>query len=107
MEQWPNIDFIDDPDGCLFTATIHRKISSDGSSEEIKSSQESSQKSSQKTEIQILELIQQDSLITTDQLGKLIGITRRAVLKQINKLKEQGRVRRVGPDKGGHWEVLK
>lgn len=22
---WPQIDFIDDRDGCLFTATVHRK----------------------------------------------------------------------------------
>jgi len=42
----------------------------------------------------------------TDQLAKIIGITRRAILKQINKLKNQKRLRRVGPDKGGHWEVV-
>ena len=25
LEKWPTIDFIDDHDGCLFTATVHRK----------------------------------------------------------------------------------
>ena len=25
----------------------------------------------------------------------------------IRKLKADGRLRRVGPDKGGHWEVVK
>jgi hypothetical protein len=25
LEAWPEIGFIDDRDGCLFTATIHRK----------------------------------------------------------------------------------
>ena len=25
LEKWPAIDFIDDHDGCLFTATVHRK----------------------------------------------------------------------------------
>ena len=26
LEQWPQIDFVDDRDGCLFTVTIHRKM---------------------------------------------------------------------------------
>jgi len=25
LEEWPAIDFIDDRDGCLFTATVYRK----------------------------------------------------------------------------------
>ena len=25
MDAWPEINFIDDRDGCLFTATVHRK----------------------------------------------------------------------------------
>lgn len=30
-----------------------------------------------------------------------------AVAKAIAKLQAEDRIRRVGPDKGGHWEVLK
>ena len=26
LEQWPQIDFVDDREGCLFTVTIHRKM---------------------------------------------------------------------------------
>jgi predicted HTH transcriptional regulator len=33
------------------------------------------------------------------------GISNRAVLKQIDKLKKSGILRRIGPAKGGHWEV--
>ena len=94
LDQWPSIDFSDDREGCLFTATVHRK--NDDLHEKLESSQ--------KTEEQILELIKQNPFITTEQLGIIIGITRRGVLKQINKLKEQGRLKRIGPDKGGHWE---
>ncbi len=36
-----------------------------------------------------------------------LGISRRAVAKAIAKLQAEDRIRRVGPDKGGHWEVLK
>ncbi|MBU4262036.1 MAG: hypothetical protein KKC76_09205 [Proteobacteria bacterium] len=35
-----------------------------------------------------------------------LGLSPRAVEKQIAKLREEGRIRRVGPAKGGHWEVL-
>jgi len=26
LDAWSEIDFIDDQDGCLFTATVHRKV---------------------------------------------------------------------------------
>jgi predicted HTH transcriptional regulator len=45
--------------------------------------------------------------MTTAALGVTLNITKRAVLKQIDKLKAHGRLRRVGPAKGGHWEVVK
>ena len=35
-----------------------------------------------------------------------LGISRRAVEKQIAALKTRGLLKRVGPDKGGHWEVV-
>ena len=35
-----------------------------------------------------------------------LGIIRRAVAKHIKKLQEQGIIRRVGPDKGGYWEII-
>ncbi|MBP5542356.1 MAG: winged helix-turn-helix transcriptional regulator [Bacteroidales bacterium] len=63
----------------------------------------SSQKSSQK----IIELIKANASITTQQMADQLGISRRAVAKAIAKLQAEDRIRRVGPDKGGHWEVLK
>lgn len=115
LENWPAIDFFDDRDGCLFTATVHRKeieglvepeISSDKSSVKAESSPKGSPKGSPKTEDQIIELIEQDAFVSTDHLGEILGISKRAVLKQIQKLKAQGRLKRVGPARGGHWEVM-
>ena len=37
----------------------------------------------------------------------LLGITRDGVNKAIRRLKIAGVIRRVGPDKGGHWEIVK
>ena len=104
LEKWPEIEFTDDHDACLFTVTVHRK-----SLEALKlvnSTVGRSLKSTPKTETRILELMRNDASITTSQLGTALGISKRAVLKQIDKLKGRGLVRRVGPAKGGHWEVL-
>jgi ATP-dependent DNA helicase RecG len=60
-----------------------------------------SQKSSQK----IIDLMRGDPEITIAGLAKNLSVTDRAIKKQIKKLKAQGRIRRIGPDKGGHWEV--
>ena len=104
LELWPQIDFVDDRDGCLFTVTVHRKKAD--SVVETSGSPKSSPKSSPKTEEQIVELIRLDATTTTEELGEALGISKRAILKQIDKLKTQGRLRRVGPARGGHWEVL-
>ena len=69
---------------------------------ENKSSLKSSLKSSQK----ILELISVSPSITISEIADRLGMTTRGVDKNIKRLKEQGIIRRVGPDKGGHWEVV-
>ena len=51
-------------------------------------------------------MLREDPKLSTQQLGDALGISKRAVLKQIEKLKEQGRLSRIGSAKGGHWEVL-
>ena len=110
LEAWPHIDFMDDHEACLFTVTVHRKPAEESelagdSSLNGQASPKSSPKSSPNTENQILRLISEDSSITTEQLGFVLGISKRAVLRQISKLKVQGRLRRVGSARGGHWEV--
>ena len=104
LAEWPEISFTDDRDGSMFIATVHRKGLDDIESAEkgsLKSSQKGSQKSSQK----IIELMKNDPKITVANLALHIGITERAIKKQIGKLKAQGRIRRIGPDKGGSWRV--
>ena len=83
-----------------------------------KSSQESSQKSSQEsyqegsqedideTAGKILYLLKDNPNITGAVIADRLGISRRAVTKQIAALKSKGLVKRIGPDKGGHWEVM-
>ena len=73
-----------------------------GQSTSTEKNNESTQKSTQK----ILELIAENPKVTTQEMADSIGIIRRSVAKHIKKLQEQGIIRRVGPDKGGHWEIV-
>ncbi len=63
-------------------------------------------KSTQKSTQKIIALIKDNPDITTQEIADQIGIIRRGVAKHIKKLQEKGIIRRVGPDKGGHWEVI-
>lgn len=47
-----------------------------------------------------------DPFISVDELAELLGVSRPTVLSRIALLRERGVVRRVGPPKTGHWEVL-
>jgi ATP-dependent DNA helicase RecG len=98
LEAWPGIDFADDRDGCLFTVTVHRKTAT--------SSGKTSGKASGKTSGKILAALEQDEKLTIPELASLIGVTERSIERNIKKLQEQGSLRRVGPAKGGHWDVL-
>lgn len=71
-----------------------------------KSSEKGSQKSSQKSSQKILDMIRSDATITTQAMADNLGISRRAIAKAIAKLQEKGLIRRIGPDKGGHWEMV-
>ena len=69
--------------------------------------QEATQKSSQKSSQKIMGLIQQNNYITIREMSAVLKISGRAVIKNLNKLKSDGILKRIGPDKGGYWEVMK
>ena len=71
-----------------------------------KPSGKTSGKPSGKTSGEILAAMQRDALITIPELAAEIGVTERSIERNIQKLQEDGRLRRVGPARGGHWEVL-
>ena len=53
----------------------------------------------------ILDAMQQDPKISTVKIAILMGISSRSDKKRIKAMRENGMIRRVGPDKGGCWEV--
>jgi ATP-dependent DNA helicase RecG len=44
--------------------------------------------------------------ITIPELSQLIGVSERSVERNIKNLQDSKKLKRVGPDKGGHWEVI-
>lgn len=104
MRQWikkytnmSKIDFYGQ-DGCLYALSIQP--------DNLGTLEAGGASTVKKTDVRIVEMMAANPSITTEQLAERIDISQRAVLKQINKLKEQGRICRVGPDKGGIWQVL-
>ena len=67
---------------------------------------DTTQKSTQKSTQKIIELIHEKPYITTQEMADAIGIIRRTVAKHVRSLQERGVIKRIGPDKGGHWEVI-
>jgi ATP-dependent DNA helicase RecG len=49
--------------------------------------------------------LKKNAKITQNEIAKTQGISRQAVQKHLANLKLAGRLQRIGPDKGGHWEV--
>lgn len=54
----------------------------------------------------IVSLIKENPRHSAKSLAKEIGISAKGVEKQLAKLKSNGIIRRIGPDKGGSWEVM-
>ena len=53
----------------------------------------------------ILNMLSKDGSLSAASLARRIGISPKAVEKHLANLKAAGLLRRIGPDKGGHWEV--
>lgn len=53
-----------------------------------------------------MELISENPNITTMEMANKLGMARSGVAKQIAALQKENLIHRVGPDKGGHWEII-
>ena len=60
----------------------------------------------QKTTQKIVEQMRSNPTISIEELAELCGLTRDGINYNIRNLKNKGIIKRIGPDKGGHWEVI-
>ena len=71
-----------------------------------KSSGKSSGKRIGRAATRVLDAIKTNPNITIPEIAAQFGVSERAVEKQIRTLREAEVIARIGPAKGGHWEVF-
>jgi ATP-dependent DNA helicase RecG len=54
----------------------------------------------------ILDAIHLNSKVSAAEIAMKLGMSSRAVEKRIKSMRENGIIRRVGPDRGGYWEII-
>ena len=66
------------------------------------------QRKGKKTEtvVKILQAIKEEPKITRERLSELTGLSIRGVEWNLAKLKNEGKIKRIDPDKGGYWEII-
>lgn len=75
------------------------------STEEGGEKTDSGREKKSKSRERILTLLRVHPEYSARKLAEEIGVTEKAIEKQLSKLKAEGRIRREGPDKGGSWIV--
>jgi ATP-dependent DNA helicase RecG len=56
---------------------------------------------------EIFNLIVENNQITASKIAEVLAVTKRTVLRDIEKLKELGLIERIGSRKFGEWKILK
>ena len=72
----------------------------------LPAAQGSNVKSRVKSREKVIELIVQNPSITVPDIASSLDMSIAGIEKIIRSLKQQKSLRRVGPDKGGHWEII-
>ena len=53
----------------------------------------------------ILDLLMEQPHLSQRELAELLDMSEDGIKYQLSQLKKSGSIRRIGPDKGGYWEV--
>jgi len=57
-------------------------------------------------QMKVLQAIAADPYITTAALAELFQVTDKTIKRDLNTLKADGKLQRIGAERGGHWEIL-
>lgn len=115
-----NIEFHNEVSGDQFRVILWRPTQKTESKEKTtqktegreKTKEETTLKTTQKTEgkekttQKIISLMKSNPYISREEIARSCEVTSDAIKLQIKKLKDTGKIRRIGPDKGGYWEVI-
>ena len=89
-----------------FWEMIVEKRTENGTDTTQITTQKTTLKAKQKTTQKIIEQIKADGRVSRMKLAEICGISPDGIKWQLKKLQKQGIIRRVGPDKGGFWEII-
>ncbi|MDP3512428.1 MAG: ATP-binding protein [Sulfuritalea sp.] len=112
LKDYPEVDFDvkEFQGGVMATFTLSRPASPPPKvvdiTEGVTTIEQTPEKSSEKSSEKILHHLKGDPNLSAQALAEKLGISSRAVEKQINLLKKEGRLSRIGPAKGGYWKVV-
>ncbi len=68
--------------------------------------EKSKEKSREKSREKVLSLVKENTNITTAEMATGLGLSQAGIEKIIRNLKSEGRLRRIGSDKSGRWEII-
>ena len=97
LKNYPEIELKWSEPGIAFRVTFRKK----------NYTPEMSEKTREKMSEKILWLIKDNPEISAKDLAYIVNRSSRTIERTVAKLKKEGRIKRIGPDKGGHWEVIK
>jgi predicted HTH transcriptional regulator len=104
LYEWPQIDLVDEPEINQLRAVVWRTVAASAATS-VETSVETPQVPL-KTPEAILALLSAQPAMTLAQVASQLGKSTRAIEMAVAKLTESGRLKYVGPKKGGHWEVM-
>ena len=117
LEEWPDIDFVDDRDGCIFKVIVHKNIEQGDPLKKAEKAIDEDLKdhlaykyeplNEPLNELQdlILNFVRTNPNASYEDLSGYLNKGRATIMRNIKKLKDSGRLSRVGSKKSGHWEI--
>lgn len=54
----------------------------------------------------IVEFIKNNERATIPEIAREVQVNEKTIKRDIEKLKEKGLLKRIGPDKGGYWKIV-
>ena len=115
LQDWSQIQFIDDRDGCLFTSLVERllinslrKKEISGESDPINDPINDPIKAAlSELQIQMLQVMGKSPSIAYEDIAEKLGKDRSTIKRNIQQLKSLGILQRLGSKKKGLWVVTK
>jgi len=102
LEDYPEVSYTIDEIGDFFRVElIFSLLSSDDLQKDLRK-----RFGPTENHVNILAAVERDGTITQQKLSKEIGITPKNIRLNMKKLKNKGLLTRIGPDKGGRWQVI-